>query len=144
MPPQPATAIAALTIDCSDAKAMVRFYNDAFGGSADPAFPNVGSRRTCHWQGGSDQGNDKLGGGCWFQYLVGFLASASPQCSNPTGLEHHGWLVRTVRKGNGHRHSVAAALLPRDVDSGRGVDEVVLSARLRGECATLKGPHLEP
>ncbi|MBO1756901.1 VOC family protein [Allobranchiibius sp. CTAmp26] len=41
MPPQPASAIAALTVDCSDAKAMVRFYTDAFGGRADPDFPNV-------------------------------------------------------------------------------------------------------
>lgn len=41
MPPQPATAIAALTVDCSDAKAMVRFYEEAFGGSADPDFPNL-------------------------------------------------------------------------------------------------------
>lgn len=41
MSPQPATAIAALTVDCSDAKAMVQFYRDAFGGSADPDFPNL-------------------------------------------------------------------------------------------------------
>lgn len=37
----PATAIAALTVDCDDAKAMVQFYTDAFGGSADPDFPHL-------------------------------------------------------------------------------------------------------
>jgi predicted enzyme related to lactoylglutathione lyase len=31
----------ALTVDCSDGKAMVQFYSDAFGGSADPDFPNL-------------------------------------------------------------------------------------------------------
>jgi hypothetical protein len=41
MSPEPATAIAALTVDCSDAKAMVLFYRDAFGGSPDPDFPNL-------------------------------------------------------------------------------------------------------
>lgn len=41
MSPPPATAIAALTVDCSDAKAMVQFYRDAFGGSADPEFPHL-------------------------------------------------------------------------------------------------------
>ncbi|CAA9372268.1 MAG: hypothetical protein AVDCRST_MAG75-174, partial [uncultured Propionibacteriaceae bacterium] len=39
--PPPATAIAALTVDCSDAKAMVQFYRVAFGGSADPDFPDL-------------------------------------------------------------------------------------------------------
>lgn len=37
----PATAIAALTVDCSDAKAMVMFYKEAFGGRADPDFPHL-------------------------------------------------------------------------------------------------------
>jgi catechol 2,3-dioxygenase-like lactoylglutathione lyase family enzyme len=41
MSPPPATAIAALTVDCSDAKAMVQFYTDAFGGSADSDFPHL-------------------------------------------------------------------------------------------------------
>ena len=41
MSPPPAAAIAALTVDCSDAKAMVRFYRDAFGGHADPDFPHL-------------------------------------------------------------------------------------------------------
>jgi catechol 2,3-dioxygenase-like lactoylglutathione lyase family enzyme len=41
MPARAATAIAALTVDCTDAKAMVQFYRDAFGGRADPDFPNL-------------------------------------------------------------------------------------------------------
>jgi hypothetical protein len=41
MPAQPATAIAALTVDCSDAKAMVQFYRDAFGGRTDPDLSNL-------------------------------------------------------------------------------------------------------
>lgn len=36
-----ATAIAALTIDCSDSTAMVRFYEDAFGGHADSDFGHL-------------------------------------------------------------------------------------------------------
>ncbi len=37
----PATAIGALTVDCDDAKAMVQFYTDAFGGRPDPTFPHL-------------------------------------------------------------------------------------------------------
>ena len=37
----PTTAIAALTVDCDDARVMVQFYKDAFGGSADPDFPHL-------------------------------------------------------------------------------------------------------
>jgi len=41
MSPHPTTTIGALTIDCSDAKPMVRFYKDAFGGTPDPDFPDL-------------------------------------------------------------------------------------------------------
>ncbi|WP_375433149.1 VOC family protein [uncultured Friedmanniella sp.] len=41
MPATPATTLAALTVDCADAKAMVRFYRDAFDGSADPDLPGL-------------------------------------------------------------------------------------------------------
>ena len=41
MSPEPATAIAALTVDCSDAKTMVLFYRKAYGGSHEPDFPHL-------------------------------------------------------------------------------------------------------
>lgn len=37
----PTTAIAALTVDCSDAKAMVTFYKEGFGGRADADFSHL-------------------------------------------------------------------------------------------------------
>jgi len=41
MSPQPVTGIAALTVDCSDAMAMMQFYKDALGGRSDPDFPHL-------------------------------------------------------------------------------------------------------
>lgn len=39
--PARATTIAALTVDCADAGAMVQFYREAFDGRPDPDFPHL-------------------------------------------------------------------------------------------------------